>query len=373
MTIRRAFFILLILIAAHSAAAQRAAALPAPAPFAQTFINVSGRLDNATPRAVYPFDGLRGDVITVRLTVTEGDLDPILTILDSRGAILATRDDIPGGGRSLTIDSLRVASSDRYSVIVSRFGDSLGVTSGGYTLTVERIGVSSQSGSALRYGDSVYNEISDAQPIIYYSFRADAGDVITVRMQHATGDLDAALQILNSRAEVVGENDDVLGSLDAAITGVILRESGVYVIVATRYGRESGRSRGAFVLTLDAGTESGLGSRTDFPIPITPGTPLTGSLSNQYYERFYAFEGRSGQVVSIRMSRTGGALDTYLALVAPDGREVITDDDGGGGQNSLIGEFTLPQDGTYLIIATRFERDAGTTTGDYTLQLSIAR
>lgn len=337
---------------------------------AQAFISVSGRLDDAAPRLAYPFDGLRGDILRVRLVVTRGDLDPMLTILDSSGAILARRDDSPAGGRDLTLDSLRIPASSRYTVIISRFGDSLGATSGDFTLTVERIGVSSESGSALRYGDSVYNEISDAQPIIYYSFRGRAGDVIAIHMRRATGNLDSALQLLNSRAEVVAENDDAPGSVDAAISGFILRQDDIYVIVATRYGSAAGRSRGAFVLTLDAESESGLGSRIDLAIPITAGEPQRGSISAEYYQRFYSFSGQRGQSVTISLNVARGNLDTFVALITPDGRELVSDDDGGGGQNSLIANFTLPADGLYLILATRYQRDAGTTTGDYTLTLT---
>ncbi len=359
MTMRRVLFIVLILLAYQLTEAQ-------------AFINVTGRLDNGTPRLVYPFDGLRGDVISVRLTVTSGNLDPILTILDSNGTVIATRDDVPGGGgRDLILDSIRISASSRYSVIVSRFGDSLGTTSGEFTLTAERIGVSSAAGSALRYGDSIYNEVTNADPIVYYSFRGRAGDVVSVQMRRATGDLDSALQILNSRGEVLAENDDSPGSVDASITGLILRADDIYVIVATRYGQASGTSRGAFVLTLDAESESGLGSRIDFPIPITPGTPATGTISRQYYQRFYAFSGRAGQSVSIRMSRASDDLDTFIALITPDGRELVSDDDSGGGQNSLIDNFTLPGDGTYLVIATRFQRQGGTTTGDFTLEVTL--
>ncbi len=359
MTIRRVISIVLILLAFQLTEAQ-------------AFINVTGRLDASTPRLSYPFDGLRGDVISVRLTVTAGDLDPILTILDSSGAILATRDDAPGGGgRDLALDSIRIPASSRYTVIVSRFGDSLGTTAGDFTLTVERIGVSSASGSALRYGDSIYNEVTNTNPLVYYSFRGNAGDVISVQMRRATGDLDASLQVLNSRGEVLAENDDSPGSVDAVISGLILRADDIYVIVASRYGQAAGTSRGAFVLTLNAESESGLGSRLDFPITITPNTPLTGTISGQYYQRFYAFTGRSGQSVTIRMSRATDDLDTFIALITPDGRELVSDDDSGGGQNSLIENFSLPADGLYLIIATRFQRQGGTTAGDFRLELAV--
>ncbi len=80
-------------------------------------------------------------------------------------------------------------------------------------------------------------------------------------MQRASGDLDPALQIVNSDAEVIAENDDSPGTLDAAINGFIIRDDGVYVIIASRFGQAAGRSKGSFALTLNAGAESGLGQQ----------------------------------------------------------------------------------------------------------------
>src|SRR5690606_31533137 len=187
------------------------AVLPARAQEFGYGVRVTGRLDDTTPQAVYMFDGLRGDVIAIDLTVNSGTLDPMLTLINSRGEILALRDDaaVSGrGGRDLHLESLHIPRNDRYSLLVGRFGYGLGTTSGEYTLTVDRIGVSSASGSALRYGDSVYNTITDAAPQVYYSFRAQRGDVISVRMQRASGDLDPALMIVNSDSEIVVDNDD---------------------------------------------------------------------------------------------------------------------------------------------------------------------
>ena len=334
---------------------------------------VSGRLDDGTPRAVYSFDGLRGDVITISLTVKSGSLDPVLTLIDSGGEIVALRDDAiaSGGERDLRLESIRIPKSDRYYLIAGRFGDRLGSTSGDYSLVIERIGVSSSSGSALRYGDSVYNTITDMNPQVYYSFRAQRGDVVSVRMLRATGDLDAALQVLNSRAEVVGENDDTPGSLDAAISGLIIQEDGTYVIVASRFGQAAGRSRGAFVLTLEEGANSGLGNRVDFPLPVLPGTPVRDTISSTFPERFYSFEGRRDDIVTIRMSRVSGALDAFLVLLGTDRRELTSDDDSGGGQNALIRSYILPADGAYTVIATRYQRAQGESIGDFQLDVQV--
>ncbi len=337
-------------------------------------MHVSGTLNDSTPQTVYTFDGLRGDVIAIDLMVNAGTLDPILTLIGSDGSVIAMRDDaaVSGrGSRDLHLDSLHIPRSDHYSLIVARFGYALGTTGGQYTLAVDRIGVSSASGSALRYGDSVYNTVTDAAPQVYYSFRAARGDVISVRMQRASGDLDPSLEIVNSDAEVIADNDDSPGTLDAAINGFVIREDGVYVIIASRFGQAAGRSKGSFALTLNAGAESGLGRSVEFSLPILPGIPVQGAITDKNSVQFYSFQGKRDDVVTIRMNRSGGALDAYVALLDPSQREITNDDDGGGGQNARIDQFVLPDDGAYTIVASRYDRAQGTTVGDYQLQLDV--
>lgn len=334
--------------------------------------SVSGSANDAQPRTIYAFTGLRGDVIAIDLTVTSGNLDPMITLTDSRGTVIALSDDAAVEGRSskdLSLQSLHLPRSDQYALIVGRFGYALGTTAGQYTLTIQRIGVSSASGSALRYGDSVYNTITDSTPQVYYAFRAARGDVVSVRMQRASGDLDPALTIVNSQSQIVAENDDSARSLDAAINGYIVREDGIYVIIASRFGEAAGRSKGSFVLTLGSGAENGLGKSIDLALPVLPGTPVQGEISASRSAVYYSFEGKRDDVVNIRMSRTGGALDAFLVLLDPTQREITSDDDSGGGQNAAITGYALPLDGTYTIIATRYDRAQGDTVGPFTLQL----
>ncbi|MFN8563657.1 MAG: PPC domain-containing protein [Anaerolineae bacterium] len=351
--------------------------VPAPAR-AQEFgygVPVTGTLNDANPRLVYTLDGLRGDVIAIDLSVTSGDLDPMLTVIGSDGSVLALSDDAMLEGRDsrdLHLEALHIPRNDQYSLVVARFGYLLGTTSGSYTLAVDRIGVSSASGSALRYGDSVYNTITDAQPQVYYTFRAARGDIISMRMQRASGDLDPALLLVNSQAQIIADNDDNPGTLDAAINGFVIRDAGVYAIIASRFGQAAGRSKGSFVLTLSAGAESGLGRSVDFALPLLPGIPAQGEITESRDVQFYQFEGRKDDVITIRMSRTLGELDSFLALLDPSRREIISDDDGGGGQNALINQYVLPVDGTYTVVATRYERAEGTTIGPYQIQLDVS-
>jgi hypothetical protein len=343
---------------------------PAPTEPALGFgISASGAIDNANARQVYGFDGLRGEFISISLTVTDGDLDPVLLVVDSAGEVLAQRDD-SGSGRNIIIDSLRIPRNDRYFIIVGRFGYALGSTSGAFDLQLERIGVSFADGSGLRYGDTVINQITDINPRFYYTFRAERGDIISIRMERTSGDLDPTLQLVNSDGIVLAENDELegSGSLDAAIVGHVVEEDGIYIIIATRYGQVAGRSGGGFVLALESGAQSGLGADAQFAIPLTFEAPLEGELTAERFQQFYRFEGREFDRISIEMSReAGSALDPLVILADDQQTPLFQDDDGGGGQNAAIRDFVLPYDGVFYVIATRYQGAQGVTTGTYTL------
>lgn len=332
---------------------------------------VTGNINNNTPRVVYAFDGLRGEVISIDLRIAGGDLDPVLTVINAAGETVAALDD-GQGTRAPSVSSLRIPQSDRYFVIVGRFGYSLGTTSGSYELEIQRVGVSSASGTMLRYGDQIINSISDMNPQLYYSFRAERGDIINARMRRVSGDLDAYLQIVNSSAVVLADNDDTPGQttpFDAEVNGLVIEEDGTYVIIASRYGQTAGTSSGNFVLILEEADNSGLGNSPLTAQRLEPGARVEGALTEGRFTQYYTFNAQKDDLISVRMSRTSGLLDSLVAIADADLEELVSDDDSAGGQNAQIGQYIIPEDGTYYIVATRFDREAGTTVGGYTLEL----
>ena len=78
----------------------------------------------------------------------------------------------------------------------------------------------------------------------------------------------------------------------------------------------------------------------------------------------YQFEGQVGEVLDIAL--TSAEFDAYLELEY-GGEVVAVDDDGGEGTNSLIGDFTLPASGTYVVRVHAYS-DAGA--GTYTLAVN---
>ncbi|MCY3582990.1 MAG: PPC domain-containing protein [Chloroflexota bacterium] len=328
--------------------------------------SIRGQLNDANPRDVYFLDGLRGEVIGFELSAISADLDPTLTVFDETGELALWRDDSAGGLGAQT--DLSIARSGRYFIIVGRFGQQQGRSSGEYALLLNRKGVLSERGSSLRYGDSVIGTISDANPEVYYTFQARQGDILTISMLRSSGTLDPYLQVVDGERFVIAQNDDQIGAdtRNARIDALIIARSGTYIIAATRYDN----SAGSFVLTLEETADSGRGSTRLAPLEVAYGDSVVDSLDNQQFSRYYSFTAAAGDLVTIDLQRgDSGDLDAFVTLADINYQTLIEDDDSGEGQNARIADYRIPFDGRYHIIATRYEGATGATSGEYRLAL----
>ncbi|HLA45401.1 MAG TPA: PPC domain-containing protein [Aggregatilineales bacterium] len=96
---------------------------------------------------------------------------------------------------------------------------------------------------------------------------------------------------------------------------------------------------------------------------------MRSSISAEVPQRFYFFEGKRGEVVSIQMERTQGNLQTVAILLDEDLNELARD---GGNQpldRARITGYSLSKDGDYYIMATRVDFSDGSTAGDFALTL----
>lgn len=333
--------------------------------------SVDGRLDGTTPTAAYSFDGLRGEYLRISLRVTRGDLDATLALFAPDGSLIVRRDDSPEGD-ALTIQ-LRLTASGTHRLVAARFGHGRGTTAGDYTLSIDRVGVSAESGSALRFGDTVANSITNDQYEVYYSLRARRGDLITLTMRLDSGNLDPLLQLVDANRRILVENDDFESTPDARIERWLVPEDGQYLIVAGRYGGAAGTTTGTFLLTVDRVPESALGNTPQAAVRLFPGQPDEHAITAERAAIWYVFEARADDLITLSMNRISGTLDPFLVLLNTDLQEMATHDDIVDGQqrDSLISGYRIPSDGLYYVQATRFERAAGTTIGGFRLTLTI--
>ena len=332
---------------------------------------VSGVLGEDTFRRVYTFRADAGDQVTLSMARTAGDLDPYLLLMDTNGAVVAASDD-GGTGVDARIAGWHVPTADLYFVVVTRFGQEHGSTSGSYTLLLTRAEIQTHNGISIALGKTALGRISPQDPVAFYFLRAERGDMLDLSMRRTSGDLDPHLDLATSDGRILASNDDdplAQGTLDAAVRNYTVLESGTYVIVATRFGREAGDTQGSYILTAGQPAPESLGVTTDRARLIDYEQAVQGTIENGVTGRYYWFEARRGDVVTIDLETDDGNLDPMVRLLDANFIELAANDNSGTRGLAQILAYTLPDAGRYYILATRSGEVAGETTGSFTLTL----
>ncbi len=345
---------------------------------------VSGSITNASYAQDWTFAGNAGDVVTITMQASSGDLDPYLYLLNAAGHELAYNDDAEDasvGSYNAQIAGFTLPASGTYTIRATRFAEEAGSSTGNYRLRLES-GSAAQTGvtvppagaGAISLGETVTGQITNTAYQQDWTFDGVAGDMITITMNRTSGDLDCYLSLLDSAGLEIASNDDAtvpqLNSLDSQIS-LSLPVTGRYTIRATRYSGSSGSSTGTYALSMNAG------SPFADAMPISINQTVTGEITNAAFGQAWSFTGEAGQIVVITMRATSGDLDTTLYLLSEDGTELAYNDDAEdasvGGYNSQIVRYILPVSGTYYIYATRYGGGTGSSIGAYELTLALSK
>lgn len=164
--------------------------------------------------------------------------------------------------------------------------------------------------------------------------------------------------LLNGQGELIGVNTAIFSSSGGGSIGIgfaIALERVQPFLAAVREGRASRTTvrqnpnpgnREPQIIALNSPVINGKLGQGSNVLPV----------DNSFFD-LYAFQGRVGQRVQIDM--IGQEIDPYLILLDPNGNDLAQDDDSGGANNARI-SITLPETGTYLLIANSYQaRQAG--------------
>lgn len=232
----------------------------------------------------------------------------------------------------------------------------------------------SSAPALIRIGQTVTGELQPGDPAFtsgerhdIWQFDARAGELVTVSMQSRQFD---TYVIVNGPMGVALSNDDALpggGNTDAAVT-FQTPVAGRYTILASAFeagvtGPYSLRVSSRGVVSANAADPVARAQA----IPLLPGVAQSGSLAssdvaraNGSYVDVYSLQATAGERVGVTL---GGAFDTVVTLVAPDGSRQSNDDARAGTTDSYL-EARIPQTGTYRVEVSSYSRGM---TGDYTI------
>lgn len=307
----------------------------------------------------YSFSASAGDTIRVELNSTE--VDPVLFLLDSSGAVIAYNDDGGGGWNSL-IETTAPATG-AYYVEAASFSSFPSNGRNFLTFGVPA-GIPPQcTVTPVTYDERVVDDFSPydcpsthrvGSLAHYYSFTGNAGQDIRVQMHGDSIDFDSLVYFLDGTGSVIGSNDDGGGGWDALLN-TTAPATGVYYIEATT-ANQVVTSQTFSVALGDPVTPAFIPSWcTATPISnsdVVTGMFNCGSIHRTSSARYYKFTAVAGQ--DIRIAMKSFAFDPLVYLLDKNGWILAGNDNGGGGTDALI-EMKAPATDTYYIEAAATE------------------
>jgi hypothetical protein len=343
-------------------------------------ITSSGRFAPLVLGSFYTFPVAVGSLISVSVTVDEGR-NATLILLNSRLEEVASADN----GVLLAIPA--PASDDYMVMVIPQTGIALNEEAGFITaLNIDVAGsrpataTSDDTVIPITYGNTATSTITDFSTERRFIFFGTEGDVVEIDMT-ATGapTVDTLLRLIGPDGEVVAENDDIEPGVNRnSRLKLTLATTGDYVIVATRFEDASEPpSTGDFRLTIFKQDPILVGVD---PIAkdIRYGEPITDSITEDIFLRFYYFMGQGGDQLEIEVNTIEGNLDSilYLYTFTSDNLPFFlaaNDDSELGNTFDPYLEVTLPRSGPYLVAVARFNNpEAESTVGTYTITIRRA-
>lgn len=368
----------------------------------------NGFISNNQPYQSFQVQIAQNDLITIATEATTGSLDTFVALLDADGNVVRSNDDRDSGVTDSFIGGALISQPGTYTVLVSRFAQAVGGTEGDYLLTISseasnlpaeftnlprgslevRLLWRTNADLQLLLRDPAGDAVFDDIPTIRSGGTLGAQGNVGCRGSQGTPfsyiyyPLDIPPRPGTYEVEVFYENEcndttPVNFNLYVSVNGREIFTGSASPIFRERYLTSFTVNVDGTVTPSDGGIVTGASS-LDYQselasaTPLLAGAPLSGTISQDNKFDLFTFLGQAGNVVNISMDNTSGTLDPSLYLIGPLGNVLIQNDDAvvGENTNSLISDFTLPEDGTYIIIATHFGARYGGTTGTYQVTLT---
>jgi hypothetical protein len=293
------------------------------------------------------FTGEAGQILNISMISPE--FDTFLELHTAQGEVLAENDDGPDGTSSL-ISAFALPAAGEYTIVARSLANDQG---GNYELTVKPVKVS-PGGGVLVPDKSIQAALAPGQ-IDIWTFTGEAGTFATVKVQSTQ--LDSYLELYNAAGDLLIEDDDSGGGVNAGLLNYPLPESGDYQ-VHIKSARPDDTQGGVYeILLLLAADISTAGQ-------LESGQVITRELAAGQQDT-WIFEAPEDNFVTVRMN--SGTLDTHLSLSDGNGELLYINDDFAGKQ-AAITNFIVPKTGQYRVVARSYAPDEA---GTYTLTFDI--
>ena len=304
----------------------------------------SGNIGAADEVETWVFEGVRGDVVSVRVLPADASaLVPSVVLSNADDVLLL---EVAGTPNDPAVRfTLALQATGTHHLAVRGLEGSTGAYTLGLELQAAGEPPEAQDG-VLVYGRSGTGEITDEAFRQFWSFYGTRGDVVDVYMTATSGDLDAYVTLLSPQGDVLESSDGGSAGTDAAIYGVQLPVSGTYSIVARRAGPASGErgtTRGSYELAV-ALRKAGSGAPPT-PATLELGREVRGQLSADLPTMLYSVEATQAENLAFVLELSEPAQIATLSVLTPQGALLKTTH----GISPLYAAVDVPQAGTYWV------------------------
>ncbi len=180
----------------------------------------------------WQFEAYRDDVITLTINRTEGDLIPVLSLLNEENQLQAQ---IRGDADGTAALVYRIPHFGHYIVQIGAQGE----TQGSYTLVLSL----SESGrrdfeqGSVDFGEPVVQQIDDTIPYHVWTFTGTTAQVVDINVEVLEGDLQPVLALTSPGGINLGRTE---GENEVRLLAVRLPGNGTYEVLVRRRGDNFG-------------------------------------------------------------------------------------------------------------------------------------
>lgn len=259
----------------------------------------TGTIDDNQFVVLYRYTAESGTAIDVELSRLTGNLDPFLLILDPKGREIARGDDLSDNVNS-AIRHVPLTEAGDYTIVATRGDQRFGTSEGNFELAVKVSGDSSEPfgsfAQPIAYDQEATGTLGSDITEQLYTFRGQAGDIITIEMDATSGNLDTRLFLSDNLGSSLAYTDDDVQTrgifTDSTIADYTLTKTGFYSIIASQYLGTA--SRGDYALRVSqTGTEDSV--PYPFYAPLVVENSRSLSSSDEFYSNFAAGDGADAQ------------------------------------------------------------------------------
>ena len=325
-----------------------------PATLANAQLNpgdlLTATISSAAQQDLYTFDATAGDIVDFSFVHVVGFTGTAanFALISPSGALI--------NNRSYNSNSeLRFILQETGTFVVRILASNY-LATGDYKLGFEKLNSATTANGALTPGDLFSATISEAGQIDFYTFDANANDIVDFSFLHTIGFTGTAANFqLYSPSGVLVNNRGYNSNSELRF---ILQETGTFVvrILASNY-LATGDYKLGFEKESPAVSSNGA---------LTPGNLFTASITEAGQIDLYTFDATAGNIVDFSFIHTLGFTGTAanFALYAPSGAFI---NNRSYNSNSEL-RFILQETGTFVI---RIMASNYLATGDYKLGFEI--